>query len=137
MEREEVEAIIRKLEGIYSYKVNLSFSNPHGNIRAEFRPPDKITVFNPIITTPYHEYGHLVYHKLHKKLGIKGTSEQFAQRFSIMWLNLERYNFHCICGSQAFIPARAYKDDLGLICLSCGRKYKLVDRKRLITHHNP
>jgi DNA-directed RNA polymerase subunit RPC12/RpoP len=134
--------VINFLMGIYKIRVKTKFEpNPNSKIRAMYSPrTNTITFINPIETTPYHEYGHAVYHNL--QLGYKSDSETFAQRFSTMWLTLNKTNFKCTkCGSQKFIPAkpRTSKNfyDIWLICLNCGQTYQLQEPEKIVRHHNP
>ena len=138
-------SVISFLESVYGYKARVVIQQDlQSHIRAMFQPPNIITLFNPIETTPYHEYGHLLYYKLRRKIRFTVDSETFAQRFSTMWLNLKRTGFVCQrCGSQKFIPwhkePRADLQDINLYCLNCGTAYELNEKEKhkLILHYNP
>lgn len=140
---EEFLRIIKQLEEIYGIKVAVKFKlNANSKYRAEYNPAtNTITVFKPIITTPYHEYGHALYHALMRKMRIVTDSETFAQRFSTMWLNINDTGFRCVCGSRKLIPATPVRRPtirmLWVMCLDCGRVYKLKNPIFLKVHYNP
>lgn len=137
MTPEEINQIIGSLSQIYGYTPRVYFRPPKGRIRAEFIPPDRIFFYNPIVTTPYHEYGHFLYYRMRK---FSVSSETFAQRFSTMWLTILRYNFRCKCGSRKLVPAHPKNFtfyDIWVKCLDCGAVYKLENKAELVKHYNP
>ena len=143
LSQEEIEDVIQRLEGVYFIRVKRKYDfNPKSHIRAMYTPNDNtITFFNPIETTPYHEYGHAVWHWLKRKYRVMSDSETFAQRFSLMWLNINLTGFRCKCGSQRLVPASPVKNPslrlLWVKCLDCGTVYKLKNPLLLQLHYNP